>query len=144
MKVLLLKSVPKVGKKDDVVDVAEGYAAHALFPKKLAIPATAAALLARDRRIQNTTAQKDIRHALLETALKELAAQKPVMKVRANAQGNLFSKVHPADITTWIGSTYGVVLDPKSLLLPEIKKIGTYTIAVKVDGVAHSFDITLV
>lgn len=142
MKVLLLKNVPKVGKRDQVVEVAEGYANHALFPKKLAIPASSKAIEARDRRQQNEQVSKDIRHALLDTLLKDLAHKQLVMNVKANPQGNLFSKIHPSDIVKFL-ALQGVNIAEGSLVLPEIKKLGEYTIGVHDEGYQSSFTLTL-
>ena len=44
MKVLLLQDVKSQGKKDQIIEVSEGYARNFLFPKKLAIPADAKAI----------------------------------------------------------------------------------------------------
>ena len=142
MKVLLLKSVPKVGKKDEVVEVAEGYAQHALFPKKWAIPASAAAVAERDKRHQNMEAQKEIRHKLLDTAIEELKGKALTIQVKANEQGNLFSKVHPADIVKFLLENHRISIDEAHLVVPEIKKRGMYTIGVKDEGYRSEFILT--
>ncbi len=130
MKVILLKSVPKVGRKDEIVEVADGFAQHALLPKRLAIPATAAAIDTLKRKLQNTVAERDIRHSLLDAAISQLNAKKVSMKVKANEQGNLFSKIHPADVVAYLSSEHHVAIDSAHLTLPEIKKLGTYEIGV--------------
>ena len=50
MKVIFLQSVPRVGKKDEVKEVNDGYATNFLFPKKLAEPATAKAVASLEMR----------------------------------------------------------------------------------------------
>jgi large subunit ribosomal protein L9 len=142
MKVLLLKNVPKVGKKDEVVEVAEGYANHALFPKKLAVPATAAAVASRDRRRQNVAAEQEIRHRLLDTMIQGLASKELSMKVKANGQGHLFSRVHPADIVKFL-ATHRIEVSEASLVLPEIKTLGAYTIGIQDRDYRASFALTL-
>ena len=44
MKVILLEDVKGVGKKDQIVNAADGYARNFLFPKKLAVEATPGAM----------------------------------------------------------------------------------------------------
>ena len=144
MKVLLLKSVPKVGKKDEVVEVAEGYAQHALFPKKLAIPATTAAVAKRDQRHQHEQVTKEIRHKLLDAAILELNAMQLVMKVKANEQGSLFSKIRASDIVAFLSKVHRIAIDEAHIVIPEIKKLGTYTIGLQDEGYQSRFTIELI
>lgn len=145
MKVVLLKSVPKVGKKDDVVDVASGYAQHALFPKKLAVPATDAALGALRTRMQNTAAEKAVRHNLLDKAITELKGMKVTIPVKANAQGNLFSKIHEADIAAHIYDTHRIAIDASLLQLVHgpIKTLGKHAVHVADGEFAADFVVEL-
>lgn len=130
MKVLLLKTIPKVGKKDEIVTVADGYAQHALFPKKWAVPATTSAVQSRDIRLQQVASEKKLRHALLDTTIEKLTNIPIVMYVKSNEQGVLFSKIRPVDVVSFLFSEHHISVDEKHIAIPEIKKIGTYTIAV--------------
>lgn len=145
MKVILLKSVPKVGHKDAVVEVAPGYAAHALFPKKLAIPATDAALQALARHTQSVAAEKQIQYTLLDKAVQELRDLAVEMPVKANEQGNLFSKVHTNDIAAFLMNKHRIAIDPKLLHIPDgaLKHLGTYTVTVTEGQYSSTFSITL-
>ena len=51
MKVILLQDVKALGKKGDVVNVSDGYARNAIFPKKLGVEANAKNL--NDLKLQN-------------------------------------------------------------------------------------------
>lgn len=146
MKVILLKSVPKVGKKDDVIEVAAGYAQHSLFPNKLAIAATPATLAAVARRKQNTVAEKEVRHRLLDTAIESLNGTRVSMAVKANEQGGLFSKIHANDIAEFLLHAHRISISPESLQLVDgpIKTLGIHTIHVRDDEFGADFTIELV
>lgn len=146
MKVILLKTVPKLGKKDDVVEVNQGYAANALFPNKLAIPATDAAIANSKARIQHKVAEKEIQHNLLDRAIGELEGKALVYKAKANAVGSLFSKVDVQDISAELLKQYRIAVDAKLMTLEgaPIKHAGTYTVTV-VDGkYKSSFSVDIV
>ncbi|MBP6904529.1 MAG: 50S ribosomal protein L9 [Candidatus Pacebacteria bacterium] len=146
MKVILLKSVPKVGKKDDVIEVAAGYAQHSLFPNKLAIAATPASLAAVVRRKQNTVAEKEVRHRLLDAAIESLRGVSVSMTVKANEQGSLFSKIHANDIAEFLSTTHRISISPETLELADgpIKTLGLHTVRVHDDGFSADFTIELV
>ncbi len=135
MKVILLKSVPKLGKVDDIVEVPDGYAANALFPKRLATPATPSTITARNRKLEGKVEQTKLQHELLDKAISTLDGKALVYTARANEQGSLFSKVTADDIAQVLLDQYRLSIDSKKLLLPEqgIKHVGLYTIGI-VDG----------
>jgi large subunit ribosomal protein L9 len=136
MKVLLLKNVPKIGKKDEVVEVQEGFANNALLPKKLAVHATPAVLQALQRKIQNQVTDKAIQHNLLDRAILALDDKKVVLQVRANKQGTLFSKIDPQDIAAFLLQQHRMSVDAAHMIFPKegIKKIGVYTIGIVDEG----------
>lgn len=145
MKVILLKSVPKVGKKDEIVEVNQGYANNALFPQKLAIPATQHALDALRKKQQNTKADKEIRRNLLDRAIHAINGEHMELSVQANEQGSLFSKIDEKDIAEFFTTQHRIAIDPKCIILPEgpLKKIGEHTIQIEDDDYKATVQIMI-
>ncbi len=145
MKVILLKSVPKVGKTNDIVEVSEGYARNALFAKKLAIPATAQAIAEVQRKAQNKIAEKNVQHDLLERAIESLDGRTLVYKVKANEKGSLFSKVTETDISKALLELQRISIDPSLLKIAtgQIKQIGEYEVLITDEGYTSSFIVSV-
>ncbi|HSE56815.1 MAG TPA: 50S ribosomal protein L9 [Candidatus Paceibacterota bacterium] len=144
MKVILLKGVSKLGKKDDIVEVSDGYAHNALFPQKAAVSATPEAVARLKKRQAGEQSGKEIQHELLGKALEMLKEKQVTMHVRANAQGHLFAKITATDITALLLREHRLSLEPKVLQLAEpIKETGTYSIPVSFDSFNGSLTLTV-
>jgi large subunit ribosomal protein L9 len=146
MKVILQQNVQKVGKKYEVVDVAQGYAEHSLFPKKLAILANEKNLAQLKRHQMSVANEQALRHKLLDEAINTVRDLAVTMAVKANDQGNLFSKIDTVDIAAYLVDTYRISLDPKLMTVQNgpIKKVGQYHIDITDDGYHSTFTITIV
>lgn len=141
MKVILLKSVPKVGKKNQIVEVADGYAQHALLPKKLAIPATAKAVAALEVQLANDVTERKIQHQLLDAAISAIEAESFQIHTKANDKGHLFSKIDVDDIARELMNIRRIAIDSKKMQIVggPIKDIGTYTIKIADGEYSGSF-----
>lgn len=146
MKVILLKQVQKVGLADQVVEVSEGYARNSLFPRKLAVPATAETLQALAKKKASVIAERAVRKTLLDKAIGELSGQRLSYPARANEQGNLFSKIDAKDIAAYLEKEHRIALDERCILLADggIKKTGIYDIRVEDGDYRGSFSLEIV
>jgi len=132
MKVILTQDVKTLGKKDDVVNVNDGYARNFLIPKGLAVEATAAAL--NEVRIWQGAQKHRKENELAEAqALKKKLSEITVtIKSKAGSSGKLFGSVTSMDIAEKIKKDFNISLDKKMLNLPEaIKTLGTTEVEVK-------------
>ncbi len=146
MKVILQQNVQKVGKKHEVVEVAQGYAEHALFPKKLAILATEKALAELKRYQASVASERALHHKLLDESINTVRDLAVTMRVKASEQGNLFSKIDTADIAAYLVDTHRISLDPKLMTIQHgpIKKVGKYQVDVTDEGYHSTFTIDIV
>jgi len=132
MKVILQQDVKGQGKRGQIVNVSDGYARNFLFPRKLAIVATADALNAIKL---HDAAMKS--HAEFEKKQAEQTAEKLkqcVIKVHAKAgdSGRLFGSVTASEISEALSAQFGVELDKRKIMLDEpIKQFGTFEIKAK-------------
>ena len=132
MKVILLANVKGLGKKDEMVEAAEGYARNYLIPKKLAILA--------DNKAQNELKGKESsrqfkideeRKAALAVAEK-LTGITVKIRSASGADGRLYGAVTAKDIAEALAKDYGITVDKRKLEIPDsIKNYGTYSVAVK-------------
>lgn len=144
MKVILLKVVQKVGKAGEIVEVSPGYAANALFPRKLAIAATPKNIEALEKKTASAVASIALQHELLEKAIMALPDQVVTIEARANEKGSLFSKIDEEDIVAALLS-HRISISPKNVILSHhIKEVGTYVISLKEGAFKKDLTIAIV
>ena len=132
MKVILLADVKGKGKKDQVLDVADGYAKNYLIAKKLAVAADAQALNA----LKGREASKQYKYDQEKAAAMELATKlndvTVVLKRKAGVDSKLYGAVTAKEIVQQLNQDFGFEVDKKKLSLDtSIKAFGTYSIKVK-------------
>ena len=98
MKVIFLKDVPRVGKRNEIKVVNDGYASNFLLPNKLAIIATDQAVKNLELKQKSIIVEREIEENLLLRNLKELEGKVIHLKGKANDKGHLFSSFHKKEI----------------------------------------------
>lgn len=132
MKVILTQDVKSQGKKDQIIEVSDGYARNFLFPKKLAIPADAKAL----NEVKNKEASRlhkiEVERAEA-TAIKDKLATVTVKLVcKSGADGRLYGSVTAKEIAEALEKQNKIVVDKRKITIAEpIKTFGTYDLDVK-------------
>ena len=132
MKVILLEDVKSLGKKDDIVEVKEGYARNFLFTKNLGMPADAKNL--NDVKLRKAKEAKIAAEKLAEA--KELAGKLEkttvACRVKAGKDGRVFGSVSSKEIAEEMKKQNGIEIDKKKLVINEpLKNLGSYKINVK-------------
>ena len=143
MKVVLRNDVDNVGKRGDLVDVADGFARNMLIPSGQAIAATDGIKSQADamRRRRDLSDAKDREAA--EAVARQLVPQVITIKAKAGAEGKLFGSVTAADVVDAVKAQTGIELDRRKLGSHDaIKSVGTHEIPVQLHGDVK-FQITL-
>jgi large subunit ribosomal protein L9 len=132
VKVVLRADVENVGKKGDVLDVADGYGRNYLVPRGLALVASkgVAAQAAAMRRSRDLRDARDRESA--EAVARDLVSAVIRIPAKAGAEGRLFGSVTAADVVDAVKAQTGVELERRRLHLGEpIKSLGTHQLPVK-------------
>lgn len=137
MKVLFLKDVPRVARKSEIKEVADGYAYNNLIPRKLAVPATPEHV----RRTELGQARTELAQANHESQMRGFFKRVEIEPIRlvlpANEKGHLFKGVRISEICDEIERAYGITLDAKELTLSTpLKETGTHRVPVRSGGVS--------
>ncbi|MCR5695312.1 MAG: 50S ribosomal protein L9 [Clostridia bacterium] len=132
MKIILKKDVKNLGKKDELVEVNDGYARNYLIPMGIGVEASTANVnKMRDK--QQAAAnkhQREIDHANQFKA--KLDGQTVVVKAKAGENGKLFGAVATKDVAEAITAAFGFDVDKKKIVLNEpIKSTGIKELTIK-------------
>ena len=132
MKVILCADVKGQGKKDQIVEVSDGYARNFLFPKKLAVPADSKAV----NEIKNKESSKQHKIDVERTEAKELAKRLEdivvVFEYAAGPDKKLYGSVTAKDISEELNKKYGIDIDKRKIVMGDpIKAFGKFEFDVK-------------
>ncbi|MGI6076257.1 MAG: 50S ribosomal protein L9 [Pyramidobacter sp.] len=145
MKVILKEDVRKLGKKNAVVEVSDGYARNYLFPRGLAVEGSSQNLNA----LKDKTAAEQRRDARLTAeaeAVKAKISGKVIrMPITAGENGRLFGSVTVAQVADALKAQYGVELDKKNIKIDgAVKALGGYPLTLKLyTGVECSMTLSV-
>jgi large subunit ribosomal protein L9 len=145
MQVILREDIDKLGKIGDLVKVADGYARNFLVPNKKAIEATPKNVHAMDhaKKMVSDRLRKLKKEAAAEAdTIKALSL---TIKAKTGEEGKLFGSVTSMDIAE-AAKAQGVVIDKRKLVLEEpIKRLGDYTITVKLHAdITADFKVSVI
>ena len=132
MKVILLVDVKGVGKKQEIVNVSDGYARNFLFPRRMAMDATPGAAKELEKKQAAERAREMERRLTAEKKAASLRGKVITVKAKCGAQGRLYGSVTGAEIAEALKEQHGVEVDKRKIDLAEpIRTVGETEVIVK-------------
>lgn len=133
MKVLLLADVKGQGKKDQIVEVSDGYARNFLFPKKLAVVADAKVLSEAKSKEEARQYKLKEEKAAAKALADKLATLTVSITASSGGDGRLYGSITSKEIAEKLMQQHKIELDKRKIVLKDnIKAYGTYEIDVKI------------
>ncbi len=135
MKVVLLQDIKGSGKKDEIIEVSEGYGRNYLIPRKLAKEATPEALNAIERSKSAAQHRENVKRADAEVKSRELKGKVIQIKTRGGEGGKLYGSVTGDMIAEALKAQHGIEVDKRKIELEEpIKSAGQSFVTVKLSA----------
>ena len=132
MKVILLEDVKALGKKEQIVEVSDGYARNMLLPKKLAMEANGKNL--NDLKLKKANDEK-VAKEILDAAkafAEDMQNDVVTVSIKAGEGGKTFGSVSSKEIAAAYKEQCNKEIDKKKIQLPEaLKSFGTFEVPVK-------------
>lgn len=132
MRIVLRSDVSGIGKRGDIVEVADGFARNHLVPSGRAIFATpgVSSQAAAMRRARDLRDARDREGA--EAVAQRLVPMTITVEARAGREGRLFGSVTSSDVVAAVAAQAGIELDRHKLLSHEpLKTLGTHALGVR-------------
>ena len=132
MKVILTQDVKGQGKKDQLIEVSDGYARNFLLPRKLAIPADNQSMTELKNKEASRQHKIDTERAAAQEIARKLTAIVVKIKVGSSADGRLYGSVTTKEIAERLEKDFGITVDKRKITLSDpIKAYGSYTLDIR-------------
>ena len=132
MKVILLQDIKGTGKKDQILEISDGYARNYLLPRKLAREATAEALNSIERAKSADKHREQVRRNEAEQQARELKGKVIQLAVRGGENGKIYGSVTNDQIAAALKEQLGIEVDKRKIEQEEpIKNAGQAFINLK-------------
>lgn len=132
MKVLLLKDVKGTGKKDDIVEVSEGFGRNYLLPRKLAQEATAETLNSIQHAKDAQAHREEVKKQEAEVKARELKGKVIQLQARGGEGGKLYGSVTGDMIADALKAQFGIDVDKRKIEQEEpIRAAGQSFVTIK-------------
>ncbi len=132
MKIIFLKDVPKLGKKDDVKEMNDGYVRNFLLPGKLVEVATPAALAKLNERKAIRDTENAFYLAKMETIAKAIEDKTIEITALANEKDILFKAITAKDVTPLFAKVSNVEVKEEFFPNVHIKTVGEHLLAAHI------------
>ena len=131
MKVILLEDVKGVGKKNQVINTADGHARNFLFPRKLAIEATKENM-GRLEKQQKNAADKHSKEVEAAGRLAEKIKKASVkIPVKVGGGSKMFGSIGAKEVAEALVSQASLEVDRRKIVMQPIKTLGEHTVTIK-------------
>jgi large subunit ribosomal protein L9 len=145
MKVILLKDIKGTGKKDQIIEVSDGFGRNYLLPRKLAVEATNEAVNSIEKSQSAAKHREDVKKNDAETAARDMKGKTVTLKVRAGDNGRLYGSITTQEIADALKAQHGVEVDKRKIEVDgKVTSVGQTTITIKLyAGVATKMNLVI-
>jgi len=132
MKVILLQDIKGTGKKNQIIEISDGYARNYLLPRKLAKEATAEAVNSLTKSQSADKHREEVRRQEAEVKARELKGKVIQLEVKGGDNGKLYGAVTNDQIAQALKEQHGIEVDKRKLEQEEpIKTAGQSFVTLK-------------
>lgn len=143
MRIIFLKDVPRIGKKYEVKEVADGYGRH-LVAQKIAENATQEVLARIEKKKTTDASLKKVHTELLMKNLESLSGATIALQGKANEKGHLFASIHKDEVLAELKRATRLDMHPDYVILDRpLKELGTYEIPVVIEKNRVTFTVVV-
>ncbi|HLD71436.1 MAG TPA: 50S ribosomal protein L9 [Candidatus Peribacteraceae bacterium] len=144
MEILLLQDIVGVGKKNDLIQVGDGFALNCLLPKRAALVATPLVRRRYAELIRRRAEEREHEKSVQVGNAKAIAGKTVTFVRKASKTGKLYAGVTEAMIAQVLKDQHGIVLMVSAIQLPEhIKSVGSYVVPVQLAGQSVTITVTV-